>query len=759
MTRPTGLRNAALVAALAAVVAAGSASAQKKGGRHEQMDYGPFLTASIGEMVANKVKDRKTGKESVRYDNAWHPKGNNANKGIAVRLGADDAAAVCFDTDLCRVSAGWTGGFLHLRGTPFDGSHGSWPGIKGEVVFRTPVGPGWAKPGTDDFKDPRSEPYGPLPRGWAKYRGLYLHGDKVIFKYTVGDAEVLEMPGLQGAGETAVITRTFNVGPVKTPLTLMVAEGAVTAVVAATAGKPELASADGRTVLKLPASDAPAAFTVYLSKAEKIAAEGPGSDLAALTKGGPARWTQTVETKGVLGESKGDAAFLVDTLTLPDDNPYKSWMRLGGMDFFSDGKRAAVSTWSGDVWIVSGIDDKLEKLTWKRYATGLYQALGLRIVGDVVYVTGRDQITRLHDLNGDGEADFYECFNNDATTSTAFHEFVFDLQTDPEGNFYYSHGGGVNPGGRGFQPNPPPSHHGCVLKVSKDGSKTEVFATGFRAPNGIGVGPDGTVTAGDNEGTWMPACRLSWVTPGSFNGCVSMAHRPTAPTTYDPPICWLPHGQVDNSCGGQTWVTVDNWPLPKGTLLHTSYGKSSLYHAVIDKGDGYFQGGVVRVPVNFLTGVCRPRFNAADGHLYVAGLKGWQTNGARDGAFQRVRPTGKPYDTVVGMKVTASGIDLTFSRPLETASAGDAANYGMEQWNYNWSQNYGSPELSVADPKKKGRDRVEIRNVKLSADGRTVSLEIPGIKPVMQFRINYNVKSADGATVKQDLFGTINKVP
>jgi hypothetical protein len=29
----------------------------------------------------------------------------------------------------------------------------------------------------------------------------------------------------------------------------------------------------------------------------------------------------------------------------------------------------------------------------------------------------------------------------------------------------------------------------------------------------------------------------------------------------------------------------------------------------------------------------------------------------------------------------------------------------------------------------------------------------------MQFRINYNVKSADGATVKQDLFGTINKVP
>jgi hypothetical protein len=29
-------------------------------------------------------------------------------------------------------------------------------------------------------------------------------------------------------------------------------------------------------------------------------------------------------------------------------------------------------------------------------------AVGLRIVNDVVYTVGHDQITRLHDLNGDG---------------------------------------------------------------------------------------------------------------------------------------------------------------------------------------------------------------------------------------------------------------------------------------------------------------------------------------------------------------------
>jgi hypothetical protein len=60
----------------------------------------------------------------------------------------------------------------------------------------------------------------------------------------------------------------------------------------------------------------------------------------------------------------------------------------------------------GEVWTVSGLDDKLEHLRWRRFATGLIQPLGLRVVDGLIHVLGRDQITRLHDLNGDGEADF-----------------------------------------------------------------------------------------------------------------------------------------------------------------------------------------------------------------------------------------------------------------------------------------------------------------------------------------------------------------
>ncbi|MDP4855483.1 MAG: hypothetical protein NWR20_05315 [Schleiferiaceae bacterium] len=45
-------------------------------------------------------------------------------------------------------------------------------------------------------------------------------------------------------------------------------------------------------------------------------------------------------------------------------------------------------------------------------------------------MTCRDQIARLKDLNGDGETDFIECFNDDAQVTEHFHEFAMGLQTD-----------------------------------------------------------------------------------------------------------------------------------------------------------------------------------------------------------------------------------------------------------------------------------------------------------------------------------------
>ena len=182
-------------------------------------------------------------------------------------------------------------------------------------------------------------------------------------------------------------------------------------------------------------------------------------DAAALTHGGPSHWPQEITSAGRLQvEPKRDAAkaaYVLDELTIPPVPSTWPRLRFGGFDFFPDGHSAALCTWNGDVYLVKGIDQKLEHLTWRRIAGGMFQTLGLKIVDGTIYVHGRDQITILHDLDADGEADFYENFNNDVAITDHFHEFAFDLQQDSAGNFYIIKGGGVNRGDAGFRSRSP----------------------------------------------------------------------------------------------------------------------------------------------------------------------------------------------------------------------------------------------------------------------------------------------------------------
>src|SRR5688500_10771925 len=98
--------------------------------------------------------------------------------------------------------------------------------------------------------------------------------------------------------------------------------------------------------------------------------------------------------------------------------------------------------------------------------------------------------------------------------------------------------------------------------------------------------------------------------------------------------------QLDNSSGSQAWVSSDRWGPLKGQLLHTSYGRGTLLLVLQDEAPGVKQGGIVQFPLKFDSGIMRARFHPIDGQLYVAGLKGWQTGGTRDGCLQRVRYTG-----------------------------------------------------------------------------------------------------------------------
>jgi putative heme-binding domain-containing protein len=732
---------------------------------------------------------------------------NFAYKGIAIRLDPGPGGVshgrdwMIFDHDTLRVAAGWSGaGFIDWNSIMFNGRHRVHPRIVGQVQFGNPTGPGWANPKTGNFEDPRllgrdDRPYGPLPRDWAHYKGLYHHGDDTIVSYTVGDTSVLEMLGQAMAGDQAVFTRTFNIGPRSRDMILRVAnlpdENVVRSLKIDTqqrgsavlfgpnrtsnndAASAEKANGDSGLIagvsnltdgswsaddgsnlcLTLPAGKDPLRFTLWLSRvdqpnraaalADALVINEADRDLSTMLKGGPARWSEKVQTVGLLGAD--DGPFAVDVLTRPASNPWNALVRLTGLDFFADGHRAAVSAWDGDVWLVTGIDQPQQGLTWQRIASGLFQPLGVRVIEEKIHVTCRDQLVILHDLNGDGETDFYESFNNDHQVTEHFHEFAMGLQTDDEGNFYYAKS--ARHAKTALVP-----HHGTLLRVSKDGSQTKILAKGFRAANGICLNPDGTFIVTDQEGHWNPKNRINYVKEGGFYGNMYGYHDVTdsSDSAMEQPLCWITNA-FDRSPGELLWVDSERWGPLNGTLLNLSYGNGKVFVVPHEKIDGQAQGGMCQLPIpQFPTGVMRGRFHPGDGQLYVCGMFAWAGDQQQPGGFYRLRYTGKSVFLPIGLEVTKRGLAIDFSGELDPKAASAVENYAVKTWELKRTANYGSKHYNEKP--------LEITKVTLRNDRRTVLLELPDIEPVWSMEIRYAIKGADGASISGVIHNTIHKL-
>ena len=715
----------------------------EKGPKYLRMDFGPALFWTL-QVATNNI----------------------AYKGIAIRLDEGPGgvskghAWMLYDHDTLRVATAWTGDqFVDWKGIAFDGSHQTHTSVVGQEAFVNPVGPGWAEPWTGSFSDPRfhgrdDKPYGPLPRAWAHYLGAYYHSNKVVVAYTVGDARVLELPGYERHGETSVFSRTLNVGKSSRDLTLRVAPEA-TAVALAGDGAARLVRTNGFTLLNIPAEATPLNVKLLIAgspgAADAAALAGfaalsaPAADLTPLTKGGPPRWDPPIATRGKLGSE--DGPFAVDELTPPPDaaNPWHTWMRFGGFDFFQDGNRAAICTWNGDVWIVTGIAGDMSQLTWKRIASGLFQPLGVKIVNETIYVTCRDQIARLRDLDGDGEIDFVENFNNDHQVTEHFHEFAMGLQTDRDGNFYYAKSA------RHALPALVPQH-GTLLRVSPDGARTEIVANGFRAANGVCVNDDGTFFVTDQEGHWTPKNRINLIRPGGFYGnMMSYTDRTSsADSDMEQPMVWITN-DMDRSPGELVWVTSKSWGALNGSLLNISYGTGRIFLVPHETVGGQPQGGVVQLPIpDSPTGTMRGRFHPGNGHLYTCGLFGWAGNRTADGGFHRLRATGKAAYLPVSLRARANGVEIQFTDPLDLTAATSAQNYAVKVWSLKRTANYGSPHVN--------EHSLNVAGATLSPDRKTVFLSIPNLAPTWCMEIKANLLGANGVSFARTIHNTIHQL-
>ena len=454
--------------------------------------------------------------------------------------------------------------------------------------------------------------------------------------------------------------------------------------------------------------------------------EKRGGTLDALTKGGPPQWPQILESKASLGQGQ---PYAVDAIT-PPTTPWNSLWHFGGHDFLPNGD-AVVCTFEGEVWVVTGLDAKLDKLRWKRFASGLSQPLGLKVIDGKICVLGRDQITRLHDLNGDGEADFYEAYSRAYETPVGGHDYLTGLETDAEGRMYFASG------------------KIGLTRISADGKSSEILATGFRNPNGIAVGPQGEVVAGAQEGDWTAASLIAEIKPG---GHYRYSGPKPGPLGDLPPTMYFPRG-VENSCGGDLFVNSDRWGIKVGELLHFSWGTGSTFLILREEIGGQKQGCAIPLPGEFSSGAHRGRFRPQDGQLYVTGITGWGTYTPDDGCFARVRYTGGEVVVPLAVHAHDNGVRLEFAQPLDAKSVTEGLHFA-QQWNYLIGPAYGSDEYSVRWPGTPGHDVLEIRSAHLLDGGKTVFLEMPQLLPCHQLHLHCDVP----ALLSRDFFLTLHNL-
>jgi glucose/arabinose dehydrogenase len=792
---------------------------------------GPTAPAEAQFAAANNMNPMDHGSfvsSTITLD-PWSVRGIIAHKGIAVRVAPD--ATMVFDTDLLRVVGAWTGGLLHWL--PARDGLQEWPTPDGHLHFVNSEKAGWNT--STNLNDPRAgattmnnaRRYGPLS-GNRRYDGLHVRGDDVVFSYSVGESSIREKFGFARPQGAPVFTRTINIAPVQDSLTLLVvpapfgqASTLEQTMVTAGAGYVTVVSGgevrhigfrglpqgvqwvmeNGHLALTIPRLGESLRFQLSVGPLRSspdpaymrshLQADAGSLDLDPLLHPGPTRFPQVLETQARVGVSQS-GPFTVDELVLPRTNPWNSHLRLSAVDFLSDG-RAVIASMSGDIWLVEGVQENMGTLRWRRFATGLNQPLGLVVVNDVVYVNGRDQITRLHDLNGDGHADFYENFNNMVMAATNYHAFNLNLEVDSQGRFLWAKSTpwpAGNPGELTDTHEITP-HHGVLFRLSPDGRDLEVIATGLRNPNGLSLGPNDEIYYSDNEGNWVPTSKVTRIVEGGFHGFVPSAHRMNqvngwAPTdeAWVKPIIWTPHAGPgsDNSPSQPRVIANPAWPQElQGHLLLTSYGRGSLSLILMEEVDGQPQGAHMILPLEFQSGLQHTRFHR-DGHLYLVGMTNWSStaHGGERGSLHRVRYTGQPLHLPVALNTRAGGLELRFGEPLDRASATNPENYRLSKWTYTWNSSYGARQFhSLDNLGQPGPDPVAVRSITMSEDGRTVFLEIPGLTPGsiprvpitgdlphqiessigMIMQIDYDIRAADGTQLDHLIHKTIHQVP
>ena len=474
-------------------------------------------------------------------------------------------------------------------------------------------------------------------------------------------------------------------------------------------------------------------------------------------------------------KTSGDEFYTIEHLPIPAGLK----LTVAGMDFLPDGS-LAIATYQGEVFIVEGATGDARAAKWRRFARGLNEPGGLRVVGGAIYVMQKCELTRLRDADGDGEADLFECVSDAWGYTGNYHSFATGPLVDERGllgALITGHRAMTNVPAMGWclKISPHPDNTGEVPFT--DLWRTDPFCSGLRVPNGFGEFR-GDLFMTDNQGHWVAANKLNHLQFTNYYGHPSAPPRSRRGNEVDgpadfgwtekhfagdpnftPPAVWFPYAWVRSASGLANVGDFRFGPFG-GQMLVGEFQNASVVRVALEKVNGQWQGAVLPFVKGFASGVNRLAYGP-DSRLYVGGLRfgHWTSIAPQPHSLDRVTFTGRVPFEFKTVSARTNGFEVTFTQPVDEKLAGDAENWDAQQYTYAYDGKHNAPEKD-RDEKIPGPP-VRVLKAEVSADKLSVRLTLEGLKPrhVVMLRA-LGLKSTRGDALRNDTAHyTLNQVP
>ena len=433
------------------------------------------------------------------------------------------------------------------------------------------------------------------------------------------------------------------------------------------------------------------------------------------------------------------------------------------------GDRMVIAIRKGEIWIAEKLSTG--KPVYKKFASGLHEPLGLALRKGDLYTVQRSELTRLRDTDGDGRADEYLTHAKGWGVTGNYHEYAYGPAVDKAGNLWVALNCSIGKG-----PNPNNRWRGWSLRVKPDGSWSPMSG-GFRSPSGIGANLAGDMFATDQQGNWFPTCPLIHVKRGAFHGHadalqftklpgatfqvkqplpknLTVAEAARRIPAYQLPAVWFPYRKMGMST---TDILADSTrgkfgPF-SGQLFCGEFTMSFVSRVFLEKVGGEYQGACFRFRDGLDCAALRLQWGA-DGSMYIGqSNRGWNSLGTKSYGLQRLQWTGQTPFEIKTMSARADGFVLTFTKPVNRATALNPKSYTLTSYTYPYQSKYGGEPVDVKTHKLKLGG--------LDAASLSVYLNVEGLREGYVHELHANgLRDTKGKPLLHTAaFYTLNRIP